>query len=320
MKDYKLYLRRDRTIDINLITRSRLTECNLNISSIPFREIIEAYDAIIVDSHIEDTYLRGFFKVDEGMVVHSEIDQIIRNIMERGESALVIDSRADFSSTKDIDLVQDAVLISCGTTELHATGFMKADDTIVFSVLPLEAELRYSLGSATNLLELSVPAVDTIKQTFLQPEVPVEITNLPLEFLLTYHVGAESTLEFNSEVLSLFYDIFAEAETEMAVNASLLDIEEHTSLGAVQNEIELRSNITETPRLEKRGQVDGRIIIEVSEQFKKICNLQTFINPIVFSATAQAIIRRYRLLQEMDDLDVATFDDMMLDDVDYVTI
>lgn len=105
MKDYKLYLRRDRTIDINLITRSRLTECNLNISSIPFREIIEAYDAIIVDSHIEDTYLRGFFKVDEGMVVHSEIDQIIRNIMERGETALVIDSRADFSSTKDIDLV-----------------------------------------------------------------------------------------------------------------------------------------------------------------------------------------------------------------------
>ncbi len=64
----------------------------------------------------------------------------------------------------------------------------------------------------------------------------------------------------------------------------------------------------------------GRIIIEVSEQFKKICNLQTFINPIVFSATAQAIIRRYRLLQEMDDLDVATFDDMMLDDVDDVTI
>ena len=45
MKDYKLYLRRDRTIDINLMTRSRLTECNLNISSIPFREIIEAYDA-----------------------------------------------------------------------------------------------------------------------------------------------------------------------------------------------------------------------------------------------------------------------------------
>ena len=135
-----------------------------------------------------------------------------------------------------------------------------------------------------------------------------------------YHVGAESTLEFNSEVIGLFYNIFAGAETEMIVNASLLDIEEHTTLGSVQNEIELRSNITETPQIEKREQVDGRIIIEVSEQFKKICNLQTFINPIVFSATAQAIIRRYRLLQEMDDLDVAAFDDMMLDDVDYATI
>lgn len=252
MKDYKLYLRRDRTIDINLMTRSRLTECNLNISSIPFREIIEAYDAIIVDSHVEDTYLRGFFKVDEGIVIHSEIDQIIRNVMERGESALVIDSRADFSSTKDIDLVQDAVLISCGTTELHATGFMKADDTIVFSVFPLEAELRYSLGSATNLLELSVPAVDTIKQTFLQTEVPVEITNLPLKFLLTYHVGAESALEFNSEVLGLFYNIFAEAETEMTVDASLLDIKECISLGSGQNDVELRSNITEAPLLKKR--------------------------------------------------------------------
>lgn len=319
MKDYKLYLR-DRLIDIDLVTKSRYTECDLTISSIPFREYVgEVYDAIIVDSHIED-YLRGFFKADECMVVHSEIDQIIRNIMERGESALVIDSRADFSSTKDIDLVQDAVLISCSTTELHATGFIKADDTIVFSVLPLEAELRYSLGSATNLLELSVSDVDTIKQTFLQPEVPAEITNLPLEFLLMYHVGAESTLEFNSEVIGLFYNIFAGAETEMIVNASLLDIEEHTTLGSVQNEIELRSNITETPQIEKREQVDGRIIIEVSEQFKKICNLQTFINPIVFSATAQAIIRRYRLLQEMDDLDVAAFDDMMLDDVDYATI
>ena len=106
----------------------------------------------------------------------------------------------------------------------------------------------------------------------------------------------------------------------MTVNASLLDIEEHTSLGSVQNEIELRSNIIETPQLKKRGQVDGRIVIEVSEQFKKICNLQAFINPIVFGSTAQAIIRRYRLLQEMDDLDVAAFDDMMLDDVDYVTI
>ena len=62
MKDYKLYLR-DRLIDIDLVTKSRYTECDLTISSIPFREYVgEVYDAIIVDSHVVDTYLTGLAK------------------------------------------------------------------------------------------------------------------------------------------------------------------------------------------------------------------------------------------------------------------
>ena len=100
MKDYKLYLR-DRLINIDLVTKSRYTECDLTISSIPFREYVgEVYDAIIVDSHVVDTYLTGLFSVDEGVVIHSEIDQILRHVMERGMNALVIDSKAELTPTR----------------------------------------------------------------------------------------------------------------------------------------------------------------------------------------------------------------------------
>ena len=156
MKDYKLYLR-DRLIDIDLVTKSRYTECDLTISSIPFREYVgEVYDAIIVDSHVVDTYLTGLFSVDEGVIIHSEIDQILRHVMERGMNALVIDSKAELTSHKILSFFPNALTIHSEPTELHAETFEQVNDVVVLAVDKLNMEVRKKLSGTESGLELSL--------------------------------------------------------------------------------------------------------------------------------------------------------------------
>ena len=396
MKDYKLYLR-DRLIDIDLVTKSRYTECDLTISSIPFREYVgEVYDAIIVNSHVVDTYLTGLFSVDEGVVIHSEIDQILRHVMERGMNALVIDSEAELTSHKILSSFPNALTIHSEPTELHAETFEKADDVVVLAVdklnmevrkklsgtengleiqttaqeikqalekatgalpfsaevqqtwshkfdkaenalhfqaelqslcyqlfsdggmtamepyaAPLQVEILYSLGGGASSFALDSTVVEISKNSFLQAETSVVPVAFPVQFLLTYAVGAETQTVVSAAVSNLCYNYFSGGSSGMEITAKLGELED-----AVQMENTAAGHFL----LEKREHADSDSVIAAACDAALTGSSPELASVVVLGCAIEELIRRYRLLSEVDDRSLADIDTMALDDLDYVIL
>lgn len=245
MKDYKLYLR-DRLIDIDLVTKSRYTECDLTISSIPFREYVgEVYDAIIVDSHVVDTYLTGLFSVDEGVVIHSEIDQILRHVMERGMNALVIDSKAELTSHKILSSFPNALTIHSKPTELHAETFEQADDVVVLAVDKLNMEVRKKLSGTENGLEIQTTAQE-IKQALEKATGALPFSAEVQQTWSHKFDKAENALHFQAELQSLCYQLFSDGGmTAMEPYAAPLQVEILYSLGGGASSFALDSTVVE---------------------------------------------------------------------------
>lgn len=404
MKDYKLYLR-DRLIDIDLVAKSRYTECDLTISSIPFREYVgEVYDAIIVDSHVVDTYLAGLFSVDEGVVIHSEIDQILRHVMERGMNALVIDSKAELTSHKILSSFPNALTIHSEPTELHARPsnrldvvvlavdklnmevrkklsgtengleiqttaqeikqtleksnrrlpfsaevqqtwshkFDKAENALHFQAelqslcyqlfsdggmtamepyaAPLQVEILYSLGVGASSFALDSTVVEISKNSFLQTETSVIPVAFPVQFLLTYAVGAETQTVVSAAVTNLCYNYFSGGSSGMEITAKLGELEEHFPLGGFENAVQIENTAAGHFLLEKREHADSDSVITVACDAALTGSSPELVSVVVLSCAIEEFIRRYRLLSEVDDRSLADIDTMTFDDLDYVIL
>lgn len=405
MKDYKLYLR-DRLIDIDLVTKSRYTECDLTISSIPFREYVgEVYDAIIVDSHVVDTYLTGLFSVDEGAVIHSEIDQILRHVMERGMNALVIDSKAELTSHKILSSFPNALTIHSEPTELPAETFEQADDVVVLAVdklnmevrkklsgtengleiqttaqeikqalekatgalpfsaevqqtwshkfdkaenalhfqaelqslcyqlfsdggmtamepyaAPLQVDILYSLGGGTSSFALDSTVVKISKNSFLQTETSVIPVAFPVQFLLTYTVGAETQTVVSAAVTNLCYNYFSGGSSGMEIAVKLGELEEHFPLGGFENAVQIENTVAGHFLLEKREHADSDSVIAVACDAALTGSSPELASVVVLGCAIEEFIRRYRLLSEVDDESLADIDTMTLDNLDYVVL
>ena len=257
MKDYKIYLRddvihidlaRNRTTNIDLVTRSRLTEGKLAVSSIPFREAIGAYDVIIIDSRIDELLKHGFFNAGGGMVLHSEIDQILRNVMERGESALVIDSRAELISCKVLGALPNALQIQSAPVALQANTFERADDTVVLAVDKMDIEMTKQLLGVEPRLELRASARE-LKTAFEQVNAPIPIS-AEIAKLNSYKCGSFSnSLQIQSYLQSLCYQLFCGGgATTMVPHVEPLDTEIHYSLGGGATSLVIDSTPVETAK------------------------------------------------------------------------
>lgn len=414
MKDYKIYLC-DNVIDINLfanrltnidlVTKSRLTECDLSISSIPFREAVEVYNAIIIESSIENTYMQGYFSAENGISVHADIDQIVRNIMERGANAIVIDSKAELVSQKILSADPNVLTIRSEPVEFHAEGYTDAKDAIVLLVEkldvkmtktvpgtqsalelrsaaetskqsfeqtvsempiwagieevrgqkfesfaetlhldaklqslcyqlfsdggkaamephaePLDIQLLYSLGGGDASLALNVSVSETEKTAFIQPKVSAEPVVFPIQFLITYAVGTETSTDISAAVSNLCYHYFTGVNSAAEITAAIGELEEHFPLGGFDNTVQLNSAVGGHFLLEKRERADYGSVVSAE--------CETFLNgsspeltaAVVLGCAIKELVRRYRLLSDIDSDMLNNFDSMTLDALDYVIL
>ena len=352
-----------------------------------------------------DTYLTGLFSVDEGVVIHSEIDQILRHVMERGMNALVIDSKAELTSHKILSSFPNALTIHSEPTELHAETFEQADDVVVLAVdklnmevrkklsgtesgleiqttaqeikqalekatgtlpfsaevqqtwshkfdkaenalhfqaelqslcyqlfsdggmtaiepyaAPLQVEILYSLGGGASSCALDSTVVEIAKNSFLQTETSVIPVAFPVQFLLTYAVGAETQTVVSAAVTNLCYNYFSGGSSGMEITAKLGELEEHFPLGGFENAVQIENTAAGHFLLEKREHADSDSVIAAACDAALIGSSPELASVMVLGCAIEEFIRRYRLLSEVDDESLADIDTMTLDNLDYVVL
>ena len=105
----------------------------------------------------------------------------------------------------------------------------------------------------------------------------------------------------------------------MQISASVLETEFHYSLGRGESSVVFDQILT-GEQVEKFIAVNEALHILSSVTDTLIQFMKPSINQLVIYSEATPILKRHRLLNEMDEDNLLTYDAMTLEDIDYVIL
>ena len=123
-----------------------------------------------------------------------------------------------------------------------------------------------------------------------------------------------------SELTNLCYRFYNTGQTMVQLASEVLATELHYSLGEGSSHIKIDATVGLGDSSTKYEAFEDAVLI-LSQVIESI---QQFMNPeynsILFGFDSECILKRHRLLYEMDDDALSAYDDMTLEEIDYVII
>lgn len=308
MKEFDIYL------------NERLTECDIIVYSIPYRDGLTAINRLILESCIENYTLTKFIAVQTGSELVSHIDEMLKICNERLNNVVKLSVLADFDTHYSIRPDEAGVVVSADKVKLLATSFLEAKNALQIAVEPLDARLAKQLGSGHSEIVMDSTVIDALKNSVERFSTPIVMDAEVTKTSKRGFVRSEAGIPIGSEVVNLCYHIYDTVRTALQINAAVLETEIHYSLGRGESSIELSADISNgnyaTKYLVVRNAMN--ILAIATESIRQF--MEPDETPLVLDMDAACILKRYRLLGEMDNDELLSYDDMTLEDVDFVIL
>jgi len=307
-KEFDIYLRR------------RLKECDLMVYSLPFRDGLTATNRIILESCVEACVMYKFIAVQTGSELVSQIDKILKTCYELLNERLIIGVDAEFQTHYSIYPQASAIEIY-NTPDIPLLGnmFMGAESVIEIGASPLLVSIGKSPGVGSSALELSVDLQDTLKQSLFRVRNDIALGTEVTQTNSQKHLEVNAPVVLNAELTNLCYLLTTAADTAMEIAAYVLGTEIRFSFGRGFSGIALGSKVgKEWAQKFETIQNTLDILADVSATLMQIIEPES--TAVEFTAAASSIVKRHRLLVEMDADMISAYDDMTLEDIDYVIL
>lgn len=147
VKEFDIYLKR------------RITECDLIVYSLPYRDGLTATNRIILESCIESYTLQKFVAMQFGSELVSHIDKMIKTCYERLNWGTAISADAVFQTHYIMNPEAGAVELAVEDIPALETMFAEAESCMVLNAAPLLANIAKSLGHGHTAIALTVAFV-----------------------------------------------------------------------------------------------------------------------------------------------------------------
>lgn len=247
--------------------------------------------------------------------------QEIKQALEKATGALPFSAEVQQTWSHKFDKAENALHFQAELQslcyQLFSDGGMTAMEPYA---APLQVDILYSLGGGTSSFALDSTVVKISKNSFLQTETSVIPVAFPVQFLLTYTVGAETQTVVSAAVTNLCYNYFSGGSSGMEIAVKLGELEEHFPLGGFENAVQIENTVAGHFLLEKREHADSDSVIAVACDAALTGSSPELASVVVLGCAIEEFIRRYRLLSEVDDESLADIDTMTLDNLDYVVL
>lgn len=308
MKEFDIYL------------NERLTECDIIVYSIPYRDGLTAINRLILESCVENYTLTKFIAVQTGSELVSHIDEMLKICNERLNNGVKFSVMADFDTHYSIRPDEAGIVVSSDRVKLLATSFLEAKSALQIAVEPLDARLAKQLGRGHSEIELQSTVEEALKNS-IERFSPSVILDAEVRKTNKHgFIQTEAGIPISSEVVNLCYRIYDTVRTALQINAAVLETEIHYSLGRGESGIELSADMRDgdyvTKYIAMRNAVN--ILATATESIRQF--MEPNETPLVLDMDASCILKRYRLLGEMDNDELLSYDDMTLEDVDFVIL
>lgn len=307
--------------DFDIFLHRHLTECDLIIQSIPFRDGISVTDRMILDACLQGCKLFRIAAAQSDMKIVAKIDRMIKTCYEKMGMSTTIDASAEFKASGIISPIKDHIEISAENLGTLSTVLTKMETGMIMSIDPLVTRIAKSLGRMNSQIELGASVADTFKIGILDIRSD---SILDVELLGDKKAGflrdADVEMSVDVNLISLCKRIGFDAAVGVELAAMVLGTRLAHSLGRAISGITIGAKVTGT-KARKMEAASG--IIQFMADAAPI--LIKLIHPersdlIIDADISGSMLKRYRLLSEMDNLTLNDFDDMTLNEVDYVIL
>lgn len=306
-KEFDIYLNR------------RIKECDLIVFSLPFRDGLTATNRMILESCIEAYTLQKFVAIQTGSELVAHIDRMLKTCYEMLHLTATVDVEAAFQTHYSVYPEKNSIEISSQDISTLATMFTEAESAMQIGASSLLANVGKSLGYGKSLMELDMRLQDTLKQSILRWRTGVGLDAQVTETQEINFIAAEAAVVPAAKMTDLCYRITSTVSTAMEIAAFVLGTELHFSFGRAYSGIAIDSSV-KGEEIQKFEVV--RHTLDILTQLTE-CVIQ-FMEPdhmaMELTAAASSIVKRHRLLKEMDADLLSHHDTMTLEDVDFVIL
>lgn len=299
--------------------KKRLTEIDVIITQLVQRDSFSIYDWLYIYATLDDIEVRKSLKVDASMILDTTMENILEIVAEKIHNEFYVDV--------DMDLINQAItggeteMISFAS-ELDVTekSFTGGDSSLEIAVDPLDYYIAHSFGKVEFDMNLLVDELDTLKYSFEEIIADMELL-ADIDFASIKNVGLEENDMFlDVNPMNIFYLLTIAGKTITYMSAS--PIEEYILkkvLYDLESDMYLSASTDTDWQLQKFIKIDNslNLFAEMAEVLIQFISGQS---EMYLDCEASAGLKRYRLLNEMDDLTLSDFDNMTLNEVDYVII
>lgn len=306
--------------EFDIYLNNRLTECDILVYSIPYRDGLTAIHKLILESCIESYTLQKFVAVQTGSELVHHIDEMLKTCYERLNYATEFDVTATFQTHYSLYSDTTGIIMSAECIETLSNLFAKAESAMQLTAQPVMAYTGKSGGNAESSLVINAALEKDIKNSLLTVAPVVEIETSVLGTNKRSAISVSPGIDIACELTNLCYRFYNGAQAVIQMAADVLATELHYSLGEGISAIELSADIGDGDCSTKYEEFETVVIFvaEVVEAIRQFMHPE--LHSIAIGIVVDPIMKRHRLLSEMDADNLSAYDDMLLEEIDYVII
>lgn len=306
--------------EFDIYLNNRLTECDIIVYSIPYRDGLTAIHKLILESCIESYTLQKFVAVQTGSELVHHIDEMLKTCYERLNYATELDVTATFQTHYSLYSNTAGITVSAECIETLSNLFAKAESAMQLTAQPVMAYTGKSGGNAESSLVINAALEKDIKNSLLTVEPVVEIETSVLGTNKRSAISVSPGIDIACELTNLCYRFYNGAQAVIQMAANVLATELHYSLGEGVSAIEFSADIGDGDCSTKYEEFETAVIFvaEVVEAIRQFMHPE--LHSIAIGLVVDPILKRHRLLSEMDADNLSAYDDMLLEEIDYVII
>lgn len=305
--------------EFDIYLNERLHQCDIIVYSIPYRDGLTVMNRLILETCLESYTLQKFIAVQSGSMLVSHIDKMIKTCKERLSNGVVLDSSAEFQVHYSSYPESTALELSAERLKTMATVYASAESALQLAAAPVSAYVKKPFGWGQSGIEIASRVDATFKRDLEQASSQLVIGAGALNTKKRASEKAESSIVMSSELVDLLYRLCDTTTMAIEIAAQAVETEIHFSLGRSQFPIVLDSQVLGeqmTKYLAMENVVE--ILSSVTESLTQFMNPTA--NALEIASEVGAIVKRHRMLYEMDSDALSTYDDMSFKDVDYVIL
>lgn len=305
--------------EFDVFIEKPLTEADVLIYSIPFRDGITASNRIILETMLDYYTLQKAVALKNNIALVSRIDEILLTIRERISSCIAIDSSADFLKKTRTGAQNNLIEISNDDINLYAQSFFKLRNAIgIESSNDVEAITKSVLKGIESEIEIDNGSLHTDLKSFMGMDGSLLIKSSDIETKKHSFEHISNKIALCSKPFNIFYSYRIGIESAMAIACDVLKYEIHYTLGSGHSEIVIDSPDVEAAAI-KREKISSEIQV-FSELVETLIYCISVNNQIGIGSSASVGLKRKRWVREVKNLNRSEVGEMSLQEFFYVTL